>query len=121
VQVYEYPADATQAVLSGRAYATLGKHDHRVRRLEEPNSSCRPRAQGHARALGGAVPKNNPKLRAELQDALDCMKKDGTIASFREVVRPQAAGGRPRGGDHAGLRPARYAGYDPTPHELHCS
>ena len=37
------------------------------------------------------VPKDNPKLRAQLQDALDCMKKDGTMAKLlREVVQQEA-------------------------------
>ena len=30
------------------------------------------------------VPKDNPKLRAELQDALDCMKKDGSLPKLYE-------------------------------------
>ncbi len=57
------------------------------------------------------VPKDNPKLRAQLQDALDCMKKDGTHRqALREVVRQEAGAGRSRRGDHAGLRRAGHAG-----------
>ena len=67
------------------------------------------------------VPKNNPKLRAELQDALDCMKKDGTIAKMSE----KWFGKKPAPDDlqvviTPGYGPPGMPGYDPTPHELHC-
>ena len=55
VQVYDTQPDATQAVLSGRAYATLGGNTTIVYAAsQEPAVRRRPRAQGHARPLGGA-------------------------------------------------------------------
>ena len=68
------------------------------------------------------MPKNNPKLRAELQDALDCMKKDGTIA---KLVK-KWFGKDPEPDDLAVVVTPGYGvpgmpGYDPTPHELHCN
>ena len=67
------------------------------------------------------VPKNNPKLRAELQDALDCMKKDGTMAKLSE----KWFGKKPDADDLAVVITPGYGvpgmpGYDPTPHELKC-
>ena len=67
------------------------------------------------------VPKDNPKLRAQLQDALDCMKKDGTIAKFYEKWFNK----KPGPDDLAVVITPGYGvpgmpGYDPTPHELHC-
>jgi polar amino acid transport system substrate-binding protein len=67
------------------------------------------------------VPKNNPKLRAELQDALDCMKKDGTMAKFYEKWFNK----KPEADDLAVVITPGYGvpgmpGYDPTPHELKC-
>jgi polar amino acid transport system substrate-binding protein len=67
------------------------------------------------------VPKNNPKLRAELQDALDCMKKDGTMAKLYEKWFSK----KPDADDLSVVITPGYGvpgmpGYDPTPHELKC-
>ena len=55
VQAYDTQPDATQAVLSGRAYATLGGNTVIVYTASK-NAAVRrrPRAHGDARALGGA-------------------------------------------------------------------
>ena len=57
-----------------------------------------------------------------MQDALDCMKKDGTIAKLvREVVRPASpAPTSSRVVITPGYGVPGMPGYDPTPHELHC-
>ncbi len=67
------------------------------------------------------MPKSNPQLRAQLQDALDCMKKDGTIAKLSE----KWFGRKPAPDDLENVITPGYGvpgmpGYDPTPHELHC-
>ena len=68
------------------------------------------------------VPKNNPKLRAELQDAIDCMKKDGTIAKLSEKWFGRKP---PADGLEVVITPGYgvpgMPGYDPTPHELRCN
>jgi polar amino acid transport system substrate-binding protein len=122
VQVYDTQPDATQAVLSGRAYATLGGNTTIVYAASKNPNFVADLELNDTRAHWAApVPKNNPKLRAELQDALDCMKKDGTIAKlvkkwFGKVPEPD---------DLAVVITPGYGvpgmpGYDPTPHELHC-
>ena len=112
VQAYDTQPDATQAVLSGRAYATLGGNTMIVYTASKNPQFVADLELKDTRAHWAApMPKNNPKLRAELQDALDCMKKDGTIAKFYEKwfnKKPDA--GRSRRGDHAGLRRAGHAG-----------
>src|SRR5919197_5682766 len=85
VQAYDTQPDATQAVLSGRAYATLGGNTTIVYAASKNPSFVADLELKDTRAHWAApVPKNNPKLRAELQDALDCMKKDGTMAKLYE-------------------------------------
>ena len=68
------------------------------------------------------VPKSNPKLRAELQDTLDCMKKDGTIAKMSEKWFGRKP---PADGLEVVITPGYgvpgMPGYDPTPHELKCN
>jgi polar amino acid transport system substrate-binding protein len=123
VQVYDTQPDATQAVLSGRAYATLGGNTTIVYAASKNPQFVADLELLDSRAPWAApVPKNNPKLRAQLQDALDCMKKDGTIARFSEkwFGRKPAPDGlevviTP------GYGPPGFPGYDPTPHELHCN
>ncbi len=122
VQVYDTQPDATQAVLSGRAYATLGGNTTIVYAASKNPQFIADLELKDTRAHWAApVPKNNPKLRAELQDALDCMKKDGTIAKLAE----KWFGKKPEADDLAVVITPGYGvpgmpGYDPTPHELHC-
>ena len=94
VQVYDTQPDATQAVISGRAYATLGGNTTIVYAgaQEQPEASCR--AAGRAR------------LHEE-------GRHDGQV--LREVVRQEAGRRRPRRRDHAGLRRAGHAGLRPDP------
>jgi len=71
VQVYDTQPDATQAVLSGRAYATLGGNTTIVYAASKNPQFIADLELKDTRAHWAApVPKNNPKLRAELQDAL---------------------------------------------------
>jgi polar amino acid transport system substrate-binding protein len=123
VQVYDNQPDATQAVLSGRAYATLGGNTTIVYAASKNPQFVADLELKDTRAHWAApVPKSNPKLRAELQDALDCMKKDGTIARMSEKWF-----GRKPGPDALevvitpGYGVPGMPGYDPTPHELHCN
>ncbi|MFO1082722.1 MAG: transporter substrate-binding domain-containing protein [Reyranellaceae bacterium] len=122
VQVYDTQPDATQAVLSGRAYATLGGNTTIVYAASKNPNFVADLELKETRAHWAApVPKDNPKLRAELQDALDCMKKDGTIAKLMK----KWFGKEPEADDLAVVVTPGYGvpgmpGYDPTPHELKC-
>jgi polar amino acid transport system substrate-binding protein len=122
VQVYDTQPDAVQAVLSGRAYATLvGNTSVQYAASKNPMFVADLELKDTRAHWAAPVPKNNPKLRAELQDALDCMKKDGTIAKLAE----KWFGKKPDADDLAVVITPGYGvpdmpGYDPTPHELHC-
>ena len=122
VQVYDTQPDATQAVLSGRAYATLGGNTTiRYAASKNPQFVADLELLDTRAPWAAPVPKNNPKLRAQLQDAIDCMKQDGTLAKMSEkwfgrkpppdglevVITP-------------GYGPPGMPGYDPTPHDLKC-
>jgi polar amino acid transport system substrate-binding protein len=122
VQVYDTQPDAVQAVLSGRAYATLGGNTVIVYAASKNPQFVADLELKETRAHWAApVPKDNPKLRAELQDALDCMKKDGTMAKFYEKWFNK----KPAPDDLSVVVTPGYGvpgmpGYDPTPHELKC-
>ncbi|HTR86547.1 MAG TPA: transporter substrate-binding domain-containing protein [Reyranella sp.] len=122
VQAFDYQTDAVQAVLSGRAYTTLVGNTS-VRYVAKQTPMFVPDLElKETRAHWAApVPKDNPKLRAELQDALDCMKKDGSIAKLSE----KWLGYTPTGDAlevtiTPGYGVPGMPGYDATPHELHC-
>jgi polar amino acid transport system substrate-binding protein len=123
VQVYDTQPDATQAVLSGRAYATLGGNTTiRYAASKNPQFVADLELLDTRAPWAAPVPKNNPKLRAQLQDAIDCMKQDGTLAKMSEkwFGRKPAPDGlevviTP------GYGPPGMPGYDPTPHDLHCN
>ena len=73
-------------------------------------------------AIAARERKDDVKLRNSLQDALDCMKKDGTIAKFYEKWFSK----KPGPDDLAVVITPGYGvpgmpGYDPTPHELKCN
>ena len=116
------PMGFGQAVLSGRAYATLGGNTTIVYAASKnPNFIADLELKDTRAHWAAPVPKDNPKLRAQLQDALDCMKKDGTMAKFYEKWFNK----KPEPDDLAvvitpGYGPPGMPGYDPTPHELNC-
>ena len=65
--------------------------------------------------------KDNVQLRNQIQDALDCMKKDGTLATYYEKWFNK----KPAADDLSVVITPGYGvpgmpGYDPTPHELKC-
>jgi polar amino acid transport system substrate-binding protein len=123
VQAYDTQPDATQAVLSGRAYATLGGNTTIVYAASKNPQFVADLELTNTRAHWGApFPKNNVALRNQMQDVMSCMKKDGTIARLSEKWF-----GRVPGPDSLervitpGYGVPGMPGYDPTPHELKCS
>jgi len=122
VQAYDTQPDATQAVLSGRAYATLGGNTTIVYAASKNPQFVADLELSTSRAHWAApFRKDSVALRNQMQDALDCMKKDGTIARLSEKWF-----GRVPGPDALervitpGYGVPGMPGYDPTPHELKC-
>src|SRR5689334_17979558 len=122
VQAYDTQPDAVQAVLSGRAYATIvGNTSVLYIASQNPNFVADLELKETRAHWPAAVPKNNPKLRAQIQDALDCMKKDGSLVAlsekwFKRTPPPDAL----ERVITPGYGVPGLPGYDPTPHELHC-
>jgi polar amino acid transport system substrate-binding protein len=123
VQAYDTQPDATQAVLSGRAYATLGGNTTIVYAASKNPQFVADLELTDTRAHWAApFPKSSVALRNEMQDVLDCMKKDGTIAKMSEkwFGKPPPADALERV-ITPGYGVPGMPGYDPTPHPLKCS
>jgi polar amino acid transport system substrate-binding protein len=122
VQVYDTQPDATQAVLSGRAYAALGGNTTIVYAASKNPQFVADLELKDTRAHWAApVPKENVTLRNQLQDAIDCMKKDGSLVKlsikwFGKEPAPDALERVITPGYGVPGMP----GYDPTPHPLKC-
>jgi polar amino acid transport system substrate-binding protein len=122
VQAYDTQPDATQAVLSGRAYATLGGNTVIVYTASKNPQFVADLELSETRAHWAApTRKDNVQLRNQLQDTLDCMKKDGTMAKYYEKWFSK----KPAADDLSVVITPGYGvpgmpGYDPTPHELKC-
>jgi polar amino acid transport system substrate-binding protein len=122
VQAYDTQPDATQAVLSGRAYATLGGNTTIVYAASKNPQFVADLELSTTRAHWGApFPKTSVALRNQMQDVMSCMKKDGTIAKMSEKWFGKAPG--PDSLERVvtpGYGVPGMPGYDPTPHELKC-
>ena len=122
VQVYDTQPDATQAVLSGRAYATLGGNTViRYAASKTPQFVADLELTDTRAHWAAPFRKDAVALRNQMQDALDCMKQDGTISKLAE----KWFGAKPAADDLANVIVPGYGvpgmpGYDPTPHPLHC-
>jgi polar amino acid transport system substrate-binding protein len=122
VQVYDTQPDAIQAVMSGRAYATLGGNTViKYAATKNPGFMADMVLADTKAHWAAPLRKDEVELQHKLQDTLDCMKQDGTIAKMSE----KWFGAAPAADDLERVITPGYGvpgmpGYDPTPHALAC-
>lgn len=122
VQVYDTQPDAIQAVMSGRAYATLGGNTViKYAATKNPGFVADLTLADTKAHWAAPLRKDEVALQHQLQDTLDCMKQDGTIAKLSE----KWFGAVPAADDLERVVTPGYGvpgmpGYDPTPHALSC-
>lgn len=123
VQTYGSLSDAAQAVQAGRAHAALvdtatglmiAKRNPvlKVSELRVPTG----------RYYAYPVPRRSPELRAQLENAIECIKADGTAAKLYEKWLGMApAAGSLEVTPQPGIGPVGLGNYDATPHTPKCS
>ena len=121
-QAYPTNADAVQAVMTGRAFANLaGNTAAAWAAKQNPLLKTTYRIDT---GLVWAVPlrRDDNEMRNKIDEAIECMKQDGTIARLHE----KWFGSKPDAGSAAvtvfpGSGVPGREGYDPTPHTPKCS
>ena len=119
---FDTQPDAVQAVIQGRAQANLsGNTVVKYSASRTPQYVADFVLPGTRMHWGTPFRKDSGAMRNQVEEVIECMKRDGTVARLSE----RWFGAAPKDDDaervlFPGYGPPGLPGYDPTPHEPRC-
>jgi polar amino acid transport system substrate-binding protein len=121
VESFGTSADAAAAVLTSRADAQINGDTSAAWSAKQNPQLKASFLYSTGLVYSVAIRKDNAEMRAQLENAIECLKQDGTIAKIHE----KWLGYAPRPGSAAvtifpGFGVPGLTGYDPTPHTPQC-
>ncbi|MEM1382389.1 MAG: transporter substrate-binding domain-containing protein [Pseudomonadota bacterium] len=121
VESYGTQLDAVQAVISGRAFANVAGNTGVAWAVQKNPQLQLSYLHSTGKVFSTPVRKDNVELRAQLENAVECMKLDGTFAAMHEKWFGIPA---PEGSAAVTVYPGTgmpgFPGYDPTERTPDC-